>query len=97
MNEPRKTLRFTPVGSVVSQTESVQLLVLVRPIPWLSTCQLTIMLWPLEAGPGTFTDGMTRSAYGIGITSKVPGEWATLFASAPSSNTASVPSALTKT
>ena len=61
---------FWPAGSLARARSSSQVGTLVRPIPWLVTVQVTFTGRPLPAGCGTTIDETTRSAYGIGITSK---------------------------
>ena len=82
-------MMFLPAGSLASARSSSQLGTLVRPIPWLVTVQVTLSGRPLPAGCGTAIDETTRSAYGIGITSKWFGSSATLLAFEPFSKTAS--------
>ena len=67
-----------PAGSLARARSSSQEGTLVRPIPWFLIVQVTSSGRPLPAGCGTAIDVTTRSAYGIGITSKWFGSSPTL-------------------
>ena len=80
-------MMFLPAGSLARARSSSQLGTLVSPIPWLVTVQVTFTGKPLPASADTTIDETTRSAYGIGITSKLLGASPTLLALEPFSKT----------
>src|SRR5215468_7838512 len=89
---------WLPAGSLASAIASLHSPTLVVPMAcgdWLVTVQVTRSGWPLLAWGGAMTEETTRSAYGMGTTSKRLGASATLLASLPFSKTTSVASVRT--